>query len=481
MAAIDMRADLSLLIDSVSSGRIEAIVAAARSYLEQDKAADVLLARIGMQLAHRDTDGHPLITLTAASMLGRLIHWIPAPVNAQELPKERALPLFVQGLKVAATVMSGLPTSSVPQAEPAPFFPSELMDSGKTMNEVMHDAVQNNDALLAERALLGLYGTGADYRTMQVRAYEAVSTTFQRAGHPFTYAVRGFQLLDAVEWGNRVPNIIHWLAPHLPLQPNEEEPGWIATVRGYISDPKHDLKGVRTRISAPKNQSALPLHALLLSEADTSQVCQGVYDAIIQGEASPRAVASVISLAAADVLQRTGNEDRELFIRVGHGLLFASAIHQAFQQVQDVEILNLLFTSAAYINALHKELAIPTAPGKADASRGLGAGGGLIAASQLETLSNHLHGQDFPAALALSRRYLELRHDPRALFGTIGLAAAYVDARADAGHTLQIVQAASEEYLTWLTALQSTSIDSFLQVALRAALFGPRDGDIANL
>ena len=75
---------------------------------------------------------------------------------------------------------------------------------------------------MTERLLLGLFGTGADYRSLEARAYEGISTSFQNAGHPLIFAVRGFQLLDAVEWSESTPTIIHWLAPHLPLQPGNE-------------------------------------------------------------------------------------------------------------------------------------------------------------------------------------------------------------------------------------------------------------------
>ena len=117
---------------------------------------------------------------------------------------------------------------------PAPLFPSGLAE-GQTVNSAMHDAVFGNDRTMVERLILGLYGTGADYRTMQIRVYDSISTTFQHAGHPLMFAVRGMQLLDAVEWGDRAPNIIHWLAPHLPL--HTEEPAWVNPIRSFLSEP----------------------------------------------------------------------------------------------------------------------------------------------------------------------------------------------------------------------------------------------------
>ena len=63
-----------------------------------------------------------------------------------------------------------------------------------------------------------------------------------------------------------------------------------------------------------------------------------------------------------------------------------------------------------------------------------------------------------------------LGHDTRALFATIALAAAQADTTADAGHTLQITQAAGEEFMAWPVALRDTNIDALLRVALRAVI-----------
>src|SRR5579875_672692 len=303
MASVEMRVDLSHLIETLVRGNHQDIIDAARTYLLQkdedidaSEAASVIIGRVGMIAAHGDPDGHVIITLTAAAMLCRLLHWLPLPPDvASEREYELALPLLAQALIIAAPAVKA--GHGVQPNYPDPFYPSAL-PQGKTVNDKMYEAVFNNDALLAERLLFGLYGTGADYRTMQVRPYEALATTFQDAGHPLIFAVRGYQLLDPVEWGDRAPNIIHWLAPHLPVR--SEEPAWIGAVRDFIAQHPGDFEVIRRRISPPKNEHALPLRALLLSDAGPAQICQAVHEALIQGEASPRAVGSVIALAAAD-------------------------------------------------------------------------------------------------------------------------------------------------------------------------------------
>ncbi|GER89415.1 hypothetical protein KDW_35770 [Dictyobacter vulcani] len=474
MAAVELRVDLSTLIDAVISGDNARIISSARALLEKERNADVLIGRIGVLASKGDPEGHVTIALAAATMLARFLRARPAPLDTEVPSQMRALPLFVRALIAAAPAIRN--GQNATYEKPKPFFPSELLDENKSVNYVMNQAVLENDAKMAERILLGLFSTGADYRTMQVRAYESVSTTFGNGGHPLIYTVRGFQLLDAVEWGDEVPTILHWLAPHLPLQPQKPEPAWAKVVRDYIAEPKHSIASVRTRLSAPKNASALPLQQVILSDAETAHVCDNVYDVLIKGEASPVAVASVIALAAATILQQIGDEDRELFIRAGHGLLFASAAHNAFRQVQDEEVYNLLFTAASYVNSLFKELAPQFAPAaQPQAGVHTGTGGGLIAVSQLETLESQLQNKDLHGAFATAQRYLKLGHDPRALFGSIGLVAAMNDITLDQGHALQIVQAAGEEFISWPRDLASTHIESYLHIALRAAALGKRD------
>jgi hypothetical protein len=221
---------------------------------------------------------------------------------------------------------------------------------------------------------------------------------------------------------------------------------------------------------------------LLASNADTTQICQGVYDALIKAGASSRGVGSVIALAAADVMEMVGDGDRDAFVRAAHGLLFSAAVRLVYTQVQDPEALPLLFTSAAFINALRKELseqntAIQTQPKATGPATLIG---GLIPSALLTTLSEQMKAQNLASSLATGRRYLQLGHDTRALWATIGLAAAQADAAADQGHTLQIVHAAGEESMAWPATLSDTNIDSFLQVALRAVAFAKRNELVAG-
>jgi hypothetical protein len=482
MAAVELGVDISALIDAVLSGDNVGMISRTRSLLEQERNADVLLGRIGLLASKGDPEGHVTVTLAAAAMLARFLRARPAPLDTEVPAQIRALPLFIRALVTAGPAIRNGKDKTI--ALPQAIFPSAFLDQDKGINQTLNEAIHKNDTELVERILLGLYGTGADYRTLQIRAYEAISTTFSNGGHPLQDAVRGFQLLDAVEWGKEVSTILHWLAPQLPINPSKPEPAWIQTVRDYVAEPKHSVASIRTRLSAPKNANALALREVILSNADTATICEQVYTTLIAQEATPLAVASVVALAATQIAQSVGDEDRDLFIRTAHGLLFASATHNVFRQVQDEEAYNLVFTAAAYINVLFKEIAAlgktPAQPGEVPSTK-VDGGGGFIAVSQLEALEKELTNKDLHAATNTAQRYLLLGHDPRALFGTIGLVAAQNDTTIDQGHSLQIVQAAGEEYTTWPRDLKSTNVNVYLQVALRAAAFGKRDALVSHL
>src|SRR5947209_2728714 len=470
MATIGMSVDISALVEATIAEDGREVIAIARELLRSGAPAAELAARVGLIVAHGDSDGHAILTLDAAAALSRWMIAVPAPPEGDPNSHVQELPLLVQALLATAPALRD--GEKAPVTYPDPLFPSELGE-GNTVDDAMHDAVFSNDATRVERLLFGLYGTGADYRTMEVRTYDGISTTFQNAGHPLIFAVRGFQLLDAVEWGERAPHILHWLTPHLPL--HTEEPGWVNAVRLFHSDPGHSLASLRTRLSAPKDANALSLRRLILSNADTPEICQGVYDALMKGEASPRGVGSVIALTASDVMRQVGDDDRDAFVRAAHGLLFAAAVRLVYAHVEDIAALPLLYTSASYINVLQKELGQQSSAAPTAITTGTTLGGGLIAPALLETLSEQVDAQDFNGAVATARRYLRLGNDARALFAAIGLLAAHADAAADQGHTLQVVQAAGEEYMAWPIALADTDRDAFLLVALRAATFAKRN------
>src|SRR6266581_1236903 len=272
MPTIGMIVDISALVEATIAENHREVISIARELLSSGASAAELAGRVGLIVAHGDSDGHAILTLDAAAAMSRWMIAVPKPPEVDPRSHVQELPLLVQALLATAPALRD--GEKAPVTYPDPLFPSELGE-GNTVDDAMHDAVYGNDATRVERLLFGLYGTGADYRTMEVRAYDGISTTCQRAGHPLVFAVRGFQLLDAAEWGERAPHILHWLTPHLPLRSGE--PDWVQAVRAFHAGPAHSLAGLRARLAAPQDVNALPLRDLILSDADTTQICQGVY------------------------------------------------------------------------------------------------------------------------------------------------------------------------------------------------------------
>lgn len=468
MSSVAVRNNLSTFIDAVVAGDSQAIASTARKVISRAEDAAELIGQIGLIAMRGDSEGHAVLTLGAASVLCRWLIALRYVLGEDAQGQDKGVPLVVQALLAAAPAVKAGKDAQV--NEPEAIFPSALKEN-ETVAMKMREAIYARDAVKTERLLLGLFGTGADYRAISISIYDTISQTFQEGGHSLLYAVRGAEVLDTAEWGEHEPNYIHWLAPHLPL--HTEEPSWIESVRGFLQEPQHSLASYRTRLAAPQNERALPLRAQLLSDASTPQICQSVYDALIKNGASARGIGSVIALAACDLLQNINADDHELFVRASHALLFASATRLVYTQVQEVEALPLLFTAAASVNALYKDLGPQAAPAHAATRPGIG--GGLIAPALLETLSEQIEAQDVTGALFTARRFIQLGHDPRALFAMIGLGAAQADASDDQGHTLQIVLAAGDEYVSWPRELAQTSIEGFLLVALRAAAMAKRN------
>lgn len=465
MPTVGLNTDITSLMNAIVAGDTEQITGIARDLLTNGAGASELIGRIGMIGARGDSEGHIVLALAAASMMSRWCISLQHVRGEDPMDHRPELPLLLQAASAAIPfVQAG---SKAQENYPESLFPSGLAE-GQTVNTALTDAIFKGDAHMVERLLFGLYGTGADYRTICIRVYDGISTTFQRAGHPLMFAVRGFQLLDAVEWSTRTPNILHWLAPHIPV--HTEEPAWVETVRGFLSEPAHSLASYRTRLAAPRDEAALPLRRLILSDASMPQICSGVFDALMKNGASSRGIGSVLALTATDLLQRVGGSDREAFVNAAHGLLYVAAARVAFVEVQEVEALPLLFMAACYLHALHSELPAQAAAAQPGTARSSIIGGGLIAPSLLETLGEQLNAQDLNGAFATARRYVLLGHDARAMFAIIALAAAQADAAADSGHILQIVQAAGEEYMAWPVALRDTNIEGLIHVALRAVI-----------
>src|SRR5437588_10349969 len=79
MATIGMSVDISALVEATIAEDGREVIAIARELLRSGAPAAELAARVGLIVAHGDSDGHAILTLDAAAALSRWMIAVPAP------------------------------------------------------------------------------------------------------------------------------------------------------------------------------------------------------------------------------------------------------------------------------------------------------------------------------------------------------------------------------------------------------------------
>jgi hypothetical protein len=241
MSSVAVHTHLSSIIDAVAAGDRQAIASRAHQAIARAEDASELIGQIGLLAMRGDREGHTVLMLGAAGMLCRKLIALRRVLGEDGQEQASCVSLAQQVL--AAATPAVLAGKDAPRQSSEAIFPSDLPED-ETVASRLHKAVYARDALTVARLLSGLYGTGADYRTLGIRIYDAISQTFEEEGHALLYAVRGAQVLDTVAWGEDAPDYIHWLAPHLPL--HGAEPAWLDALRSFLQEPQHHLDSYRT-------------------------------------------------------------------------------------------------------------------------------------------------------------------------------------------------------------------------------------------
>jgi len=470
--SIKHTANYTPLITAIADAHIERIATATLDLLRQGATPANIVGRIGVLAARGDTEGHPLATLAAAE---RIANWaslaavVREPDNMDARHVAALLPL-AQAFYALAPAVATARALSRPQL-PEPLYPAELQE-GETVQGVMDEAMARADASQFARMLHGLYATGTDYRAMLTYIYGALRTRYPEGGHPYAFTLRGSQILDAAEWGDRAPDIFAWLCP-LIVNTQPDAP-FVATVRAFVAAPEHNLSSLRTRLAAPNDALAGPDLRRQILEGETATVCEAVYRALVEG-ASPKAVAMAIALAAAQRLLLVPVEARSGLVYELHGLLAAHVAYVVVSQMQDIALLPLLFTAAAAVNARGADAT--TAAGETLAAvagmqrKPTALVGGLIAPILLQTIDQQIVAGEEHAAASTARRYVQLGHPVRMLAGAIGAAVMHDDVAGDGDryHAIQAVEAACSLYLALPLAQQSGDGLMLLQAAIHIA------------
>ena len=281
------------------------------------------------------------------------------------------------------------------------------------MDGALREAVRTGDATQTLRLLLGYYATGTDYRSYLMNVYRAITEHYTDDGHVLIFTHRSSQVLDMAGWADKLPAFIWWLTPHLAN--TRPDAPFLADIQAFLSEPAHDLKPLRTRL-APANDAAAgaELRQAIL-QGSLEETCAAVLAALQHGARGP-AVGSVIALAAARRFLNTSESDADAALRAAHGLLVASAARTAVSQIQNVEVLPILFIAAAAINALRDveptELPQPTAQSRTSVGSLVG---GILAPVLIRSLEQQLESGDEQAAQTSAHRYVQLGHPARGI------------------------------------------------------------------
>jgi hypothetical protein len=478
-----VQADISPLLDAITASDEARVIEETLDLLgPQHVPPSWVAARVAIPAAWAGGDGHPLLVLGAAGRVAEWLRELPVgPEPGAEVARQLApaLPLVQGCMAVANRIAPGL---AEPHPDlPTPLTPFEVKETtGKSSLEALREAFARRDRELFGRVLMGFYRVGADYRELLTHLYITLAHRYPVGGHPLIFAAGVSRVLDMADWGIRVPPMIHWLLDQL-LSTEPDEP-FAQAASAYAAEREHDLAWVQKRLQMAKEEAAGSAFRRSLVGGDAASACDAVLDAL-RGGASPRGVASGIAAAAAERLLAVADGDAPALDRAAHTLLYAHSVHVAMSQTQDPRAYGLLYTAAAAVNAV-------AASGAAGASITAPAstplGGGLMAPALLRSLEHQLELGDVTGALTTARRYISMSHPPRSLAGTLGSAASRRDPRGSGLHTLPLVTAAAEEYLTqpgagWLGfSSQSAAQSPLLTAAVRLAAELPGDTALAG-
>lgn len=464
--ATTIYADTTPLLEAIAASDTDRIIRETTALLGAQKVPAAKIAgRVGLAALWGNADPHALTVLATVGRVSTWMRTIPAgPEPGDDVRRQLApaYPLAQSFLAVADAVRNGLPEPH--PSLPEPILPGELKN-GKTVYGAIQDAYGRRDLNTIRALLMGYHATGADYRSFQTAIYGALAHRYPEGGHPLIFALSGCHILDMAEWGDHEPPMIYWYPP-LMLESVPDAPAAQAA-SDYAKQTEHDLSWLRTRLSIPKEEPAGVAFQQALLAGDGAAACDAVLSALRSG-ATPRGVASGMSLAVAAHINAVPQGDSAQLMRVGHVLEYVHSVQLAMRHTQETLVFPLLYTAACAVNSL--------GPVGAQVVQGAGAAGALVAGGLipgvvLRSLEQQVTSGEIGGALATARRYIQMGHPPSGLAGILATVAAQRDVTGDesAQHALPLVTAACEAYLMLPGAIAEKGQNALLTAAIRLA------------
>lgn len=459
-------ADTTPLLEAIAASDTDRVLRETIDLVGMQKAPAAKIAgRVGLAALWGNADPHALGVLATVGRVSEWMRTIPAgPEPGDDTRRKLAAvyPLAQAFLAVADAVRKGLPDQH--PSLPEPILPGELNDD-ETVYGAIGDAFAQRDLNTIRALLMGYHATGADYRSFQTAIYGALAHRYPDGGHPLIFALSGGQILDMAEWGDNEPPLIYWYPP-LMLDNAPDAP--LAKIASdYAAQSGHDLSWLRTRLSIPKEDAAGVAFQQALQAGDGVAACDAVLGALRHG-ATPRGVASAMSLVVASHINAIPLGDIAQLVRIGHLLQYVHSVQLAMRHTQETLVFPLLYTAACAVNSLGT--AGRPAVQNSGATGSLVAGG-LIPGVVLRSLEQQVATNEVAGAIATARRYIQMGHPPTGLTGILATVAAQRDVTGEdaANHALPAVTAACEAYLMLPGAIADKGQNALLVAAIRLA------------
>ncbi len=439
-----VKMDLTALLEAAAKGDTTTVTAEIIRGLAEDIKPSEIAGRVGLPAALGDSDGSAVQVIAAAGAIGDWIQVIAAgPDKDAEYAQliSPVLPLTAAFTFASKAIAKGLNTE--PKL-PEPLFPKDIANPQGSWGEFSSASVKG-DVDTAGKVIMGLYGSGTDYREIEGMFYYALNAHMPADGMALLAVTKLTQMLHFTRWGyDNAKFMFQWLLPFITK--NGPEIAGAQETRNYLAAPEHDLDFIRTRLAMSKPEAATANMRKAILNGSHTEVMDAVFGVLKAGAIPPQA-AMQISAAAAEYLAGLPPENTAATAQALIALRVAQSARIAVTNVQDIRVLPIIFHAANFVRQTVKTIGEPLKQ-VSPASVSMQLAGGLVESGFLRGLRRHLENGEGPAAFGVTERYIKMAFSARSIVGQLGFVAALKNIAADSnGQALLATEAAGSEFV----------------------------------
>ncbi len=439
-----VKMDLTALLEAAAKGDTATVTAEIIRGLAEDIKPSEIAGRVGLPAALGDSDGAAVHVIAAAGVIG---DWIQVIAAGPEKDAEYAqlispvLPLSAAFSFASQAIAKGL--NKEPKL-PEPLFPKDIANPQGSWGE-FRDAAAKGNVDLSGKVIMGLYGSGTDYREIEGMFYYALNAHMPADGKALLAVTKLTQMLHFTKWGyDNAKFMFQWLIPFITK--SGPEIAGAQETRDYLAAPEHDLDFIRTRLEMSKPEAANATMRKAIFSGSHTEVMDAVFSALKAGAIPPQA-AMQVTAAAAEYLAGLPAENTAATAQALTALRVAQSARMAVTHTQDIRVLPILFHAANYVRQTIKTIGEPLRQVTA-ASVSLQLAGGLVESGFLRSLRRHLENGEGPAVYGVTERYIKMAFSARSIVGQLGFVAALKNIATDKnGQALLTTEAAGSEFV----------------------------------